>query len=50
MKAFKVYKARYNKLIPKLTYIYSGYKGLARGIGLLWNNRLIPIILPINER
>ena len=50
MQRFKVYKTDYNGRIPKIKSIYNGYRGLNRGLAILWNNKLIPIILPVNER
>jgi len=50
MKLFKVYKTTYKSKIPKIKYMYAGYKGLNRGVELIWNGRLIPLVLPINER
>ena len=50
MKIFKTYKTIYNRKIPKIIKIYTGYKGFENGLGILWNGYLIPIILPINER
>ena len=50
MKLFKIYKTSYQKKMPKIQYIYHGYRGLKRGLCLLWNKRMIPLVLPINER
>lgn len=50
MKLFKVYKTDYTSKIPKIKYMYAGYKGLDRGVALIWNGRCIPLVLPINER
>ena len=50
MKLLRVYKTSYESKIPKLKFLYSGYKGLDRGVALLWNGKLIPLIRPINER
>ena len=50
MRLFRVYKTDYKGKIPKIKYIYAGYKGLKKGVCLLWNERFIPLVLPINER
>lgn len=50
MKRFKVYKTTYTSIIPKLKFMYAGYRGLNRGLALLWNGKLIPLIVPVNER
>ena len=50
MKLFRIYKTSYKSKIPKITYIYRGYKGIKRGVALLWNGKLIPLVRPINER
>lgn len=50
MQLFRIYKSNYKSKIPKLTFMYAGYKGLKRGLILLWNGKLIPLVLPINER
>lgn len=50
MQLFRIYKSNYKSKIPKLTFMYAGYKGLKRGLILLWNGKLIPLVLPINEK
>lgn len=49
MQRFRIYKTHYKSKIPKITYIYRDYKGIKRGVALVWNGKLIPIVLPINE-
>lgn len=50
MKRFKVYKTNYIGIVPKLKFMYTGYRGLNRGLALLWNGKFIPLVLPVNER
>ena len=50
MQLFRIYKSNYKRKIPKLTFEYAGYKGLKRGLILLWNGKLIPLVRPVNER
>ena len=50
MQLFRIYKSNYESKIPKLTFKYAGYRGLKRGLILLWNGKLISLVRPINER
>lgn len=36
--------------IPKISWVYNGYRGLDRGLCLLWHGHFFYIIKPINER
>lgn len=50
MKLFRKYKTNYKGKIPKIKHIYSGHKGLKKGLCLLWNGMFVPLVLPINEK
>ncbi len=50
MKRFEIYNSTYEGKLPKITYIYNGYHGLKKGVGIHFNSRFMPLILPVNER
>lgn len=50
MKIFEIYNSTYEGKLPKITYIYNGYHGLKKGVGIHFNSRFMPLILPVNER
>jgi hypothetical protein len=43
-------KTSYKGLIPKIHYVYAGYRGLDKGLAISWLGRMKYIVKPINER
>lgn len=37
-------------IIPKIFYVYAGYKGFHKGVAFGWLGKMFYIIKPINER
>lgn len=50
MKIFEIYNSTYEGKLPKITYIYNGYHGLKKGVGIHCNSKFVPLVLPVNER
>ena len=50
MKRFGLYNARPFSLLPKIRFMYAGYRGLNRGLEVNWFNKIFVLVRPINER
>ena len=50
MKIFGLYNSKPFTLLPKIKFMYAGYRGLDRGLHINWLNKIFVLVRPINER